>query len=275
MGRTLFLGDSHSTGYYQKGDELQWWTDANYAEAYAKEFDKEVVIYAQPGGCNKKYPIWLRAMFDYYDDIDEVFVQSTYWNRYLLGCSRNLDIGDGMKASHFSYGPNPPPATEQDNIHRWTDERVTEDYVEMVEQCRPEHFENFKGFTYEEQGITADWGPFKEKYQYTKLWHESVTHLQYREYCTDLFVMDRLCDEYGVDLHLWSINNRVFIPNHLDFFGPLKRVKRAKSSAEEFIELTHSWNIEDDTTDGEHYPKSTHDIIGKEFIPYIKNLTKT
>ena len=33
-------------------------------------------------------------MLDRYDDIDEVFIQSTYWNRFLLSCSRNLDVGE-------------------------------------------------------------------------------------------------------------------------------------------------------------------------------------
>jgi len=274
MGTTLFLGDSHSTGYYQTDQGLEWWTDANYAEIYSKIHNKPVIIYAQPGGCNKKYPVWLRAMFEKYDDIDEVFVQSTYWNRYLLACSRMLDVGDGMKADHFSYGPNPPPASNDKDIHRWTDERVTENYVELVEQCRPELFEQFKGFNYEERNTTADWGPFNEKYAYTKLWHESATHLQYKEYCGDLYIIDNLCKEYGVNWYLWSINNRVFMPDEHEFYGPLKNCTRSDVSAEGYIEKMHNYNINDQTSDGEHYLYNTHEIIAKEYIPHLKSLTK-
>jgi len=271
MSRTLFIGDSHTTGYYQSDAGLEWWTDANYAEIWAKENDKEVVIYAQPGACNKKYPIWLRAMFDYYKDIDEVFIQSTYWNRYLLACSRKLDVGDGMKANHFSCGPNTPPATNDKNIHRWTDERVSEDYVELVEQCRTELFEQFKGFEYNELGTTAEWGPFHEKYPYTKLWHESATHLQYREYCTDIYAIDNMCNDYGVDWYLWSMNDRVYMPDHLEFFGPLKRCHPVDISAQAWLIENENIDIETETTDGEHYPKSTHELIAKKFIPFVKN----
>lgn len=270
MSRTLFIGDSHSTGYYEKDGELLFWQDNNYAEIYSKLNNKPVVIYAQPGGCNKKYPVWLRAMLEQYHDIDEVFVQSTYWNRYLMACSRQLDIGDGIKANHFSDGP-----ISDTNIDRWTDHRVTEDYMELVEQCRPELFEQFKGFNYDDRNTTADWGPFNERYAYTKLWHESVTHLQYREFCGDLYIIDNLCNDYGVNWHLWSINNRVFMPKEHEFFGPLKRCTRSDISAEGYIENKYKFNIEDRTSDGEHYLYDTHDIIAKDYIPHLKSLTKT
>ena len=271
MSRTLFIGDSHASGYYddpQRG--VLTWQENNYAEIYSKLNDKPVVVYAQPGGCNKKYPVWLRAMFEQYDDIDEVFVQSTYWNRYLLACSRNLDIGDGIQANHFSDGPN-----VSNNIERWTDVRTTDDYVELVEQQRTETFEAFKGFAYDDKNVTADWALFHEKYTYTKLWHESVTHLQYREYCGDLYIMENLCREYGVKWYLWSINNRVFMPQNYEFYGPLKNCTRSDISAEGYIQLNHGYNIEDRTSDGEHYLYDTHEVIAKDFIPFVKTLDKT
>jgi len=271
MSRTLFIGDSHANGYYEDPEKgLLTWQDNNYAEIYSKINNKSVVVYSQPGACNKKYPIWLRAMFDRYNDIDEVFIQTTYWNRYLLACSRELDIGDGIKPNHFSDGPN-----IKNDVERWTDFRTTENYVELVEQCRPELFEQFKGFNYDDRNTTADWGPFNEKYAYTKLWHESITHLQYREYCGDLFIIDNLCRDYGVNWHLWSINNRVFIPTYYDFYGPLKNCNVCITSAEDFISKTHGYSIEDRTSDGEHYLYDTHEVIAKDFIPFIKNLTKT
>jgi hypothetical protein len=84
LGRTLFIGDSHAHGYSEIGTTISAWQEANYAEIYSNVNNKEVVVYSQPGGCNRKYPAWVKSMLDRYDDIDEVFVQSTYWNRFLL-----------------------------------------------------------------------------------------------------------------------------------------------------------------------------------------------
>lgn len=270
--RTLFLGDSHSTGYYQEGDELKWWTENNYAEFWAKKHDKNVAIYAQPGGCNKKYPTWIKAMFEYYvsEKIDKVFLQLTYWNRYLMACSRNLDVGDGMHTQHFTYGPNPPPAQQQENIHRWTDERVSEDYVELVEQCRPENFEQFKGFDYREKGATADWEPFRYPYQYTKLWHESATHLQYRDWCSDMYVIDNIANDYGINVFAWTINDRVFVPENKLFYGEHKRLHFAPMSAEAWFKQEKNLNIEEMTNDSEHYIKEVHKMIGEEYLNYVE-----
>ena len=76
MTRTLFLGDSHSHGYFEMGGKVNAWESNNYAELYALENNKQTVMYSMPGGCNRKYPAWLRTMLDRYNDIDEVFVQS-------------------------------------------------------------------------------------------------------------------------------------------------------------------------------------------------------
>ena len=103
MSRTLFIGDSHAHGYYEVGNTISAWQDNNYAEIYADENNKQVVIYSQPGGCNRKYPAWLKSMLDRYDDIDEVFIQSTYWNRFLLSCSRNLDVGETTDVDLYLY----------------------------------------------------------------------------------------------------------------------------------------------------------------------------
>jgi hypothetical protein len=271
MDRSLFIGDSHAHGYVDDPEKgLLTWQDNNYAEIYSKINSKPVAVYAQPGACNKKYPVWLKSMFEHYKDIDEVFIQSTYWNRYLLACSRNLDIGDGIKANHFRDDP-----VISNHIERWTDVRTTENYVELVEQQRRETFEEFKGFTYDEKNITADWGPFHEKFTYTKLWHESITHLQYREYCGDLYIIDNLCQDYGVKWYLWNINDRVYMPENYEFYGPLKQCTRTDISAQEFIQQNFNYNIDDYTSDGEHYFYDTHEIIAKDYIPYIKNLTKT
>ena len=72
MGRTVFLGDSHAAGYWVEPDQTVHQWEHNYGNSYSKEYDKDVAVYATPGACNKKYPIWLKSMLDRYDDIDEV-----------------------------------------------------------------------------------------------------------------------------------------------------------------------------------------------------------
>lgn len=275
MSRTIFLGDSHSHGYAEIDGNLNYWKEYNYGEIYSKLHNKPVAIYSIPGGCNKKYPTWLKAMLNQYDDIDEVFVQATYWNRYLLACSRNLDVGDGIQANHFSRGPKQPVAEDDpENIDRWTDELVSEDYVEIIEQCRPENFEQFKGFEYSERrGMPHNWGPFKEEYQYTKLWHESATHLQYREWCADYLLMDFMCRERNIPIHVWTINNRVYMPEHKNFYGDFTNTKFSDISAEGFIKDKCNIDIETDKYrfDGEHYTYEIHEIIAKDYIDFIKN----
>ena len=280
MGRTLFIGDSHSCGYYvidynTPNAKPLFWEKNNYAEIYSELNNKPVAIYAIPNGCNKKYPVWLRAMFEHYSDIDEVFVQSTYWNRDLLAANKNLDIADGLKANHFTVGPNVEPSPQDTPlIERWEDVQVTDNYVEIATRSAPDGKDlEYKGFDLSEinNGMR---NTFANSYAYTKLWHEHITHLQYRDYCSNLFIINALCKEYGVNWYLWNINERVIMPQHLDFYGSLDNCIRTDVSAEQFIKQHHHYNIENYRLDGEHYVYDIHKIIAEEYILHLKDLTE-
>ena len=67
------------------------WQDNNYAEFYAKQNSKHVVIMASAGAGNSLWPRFLAYAFQNYNDIDEVFVQSTYWGRFAIAMNPNLD----------------------------------------------------------------------------------------------------------------------------------------------------------------------------------------
>lgn len=284
MSRTLFIGDSHSAGYQMTGLNTSqptpaYWSKNNYSEIYSHANDKEIVLYAMPNACNKKYPIWLNTMFNKYPDIDSVFIQSTYWNRDLLAANKNLDIADGMKSDHFCVaGRNkfPIPEYRDSNlIERWTDEIVSDNYIENCIRTAPDskHLE-YKGFTFEELDCGME-NTLNMPYAYVKLWHEHITHLQYREFCSNLFIIDTLCKRYGVKWYLWKINERVVLPNDIDLYGPLDNCIRSTISAEQFIKKSHKLKIDDHTTDGEHYIYNIHKIIAEEYIPYLKMLDKT
>ena len=62
MSKTIFIGCSHSHGYANTSRGLEGWGENNYAELYADEYNKEVVIYSQPGASNRKYPSWVKLM---------------------------------------------------------------------------------------------------------------------------------------------------------------------------------------------------------------------
>jgi hypothetical protein len=269
MSKTLFIGDSHAHGYYEIDNTISAWQDNNYAEIYAKHHNKQAIIYSQPGGCNRKYPAWVKSMLEKYDDIDEVFVQSTYWNRFLLSCSKNLDVGENIKIDHYLDNDQP----KDDLIHRYTDHRMTDDYIEMIDQVRQENYEDFKGFSFNDMDVRADWAPFHEKYIYTKLWHELVTPLQFKDYCLDLLAIDTMCSRRNIKWYQWSINNRVFVPDNVYLYGEWLNGTKAKSSAEGYLKLLKGIDIETDEhrLDGEHYTIDIHRLIALDYLDYVKN----
>jgi len=270
VGRTVFLGDSHAAGYWVEPDKTVHQWEHNYGDSYSVKNNKDVAVYATPGACNKKYPIWLKSMLDRYDDIDEIFVQSTYWNRWLMGASKNLNYGDGTKSDLFLDDRYICPNNER--IRYFTDWKGTDEFIEIPEQCRAELFEQFKGLHIDFENITPDWAPFHEKYPYTKLYNESLTHLQYRDYLGDLYIINAMCKERGLKWYLWTINNRVYFPKHFNLFGPLTECIIAPKNAEEYLKETLNISIEDNQIDGEHYPKSTHNLIAEHYFEYLKEM---
>ena len=106
MSRSLFLGDSHSQGYWTETVSYlsvpHVWEDNNYAEIYANLNSKPAVIYAMSGTTIQRYPDWLKFCLDKYQDIDEVFVQALHWNRFMLSGSANRDFTDEIPLDYFT-----------------------------------------------------------------------------------------------------------------------------------------------------------------------------
>ena len=266
MSRTVFLGDSHCNGYYEdSAGAVHHWHENNYAEIYAKHNNKPTVIYSMPGTCNRKYPAWLRSILDRYDDIDEVFVQSGYWHRYLLAASDSELPGQDIGIDHFLDNEQP----KDELVHRYTDVKYNTNYLELTEQVRPQNLENFKGLQFENKSVDHTWAPFHERYVYTKVWHELMTQLQYRDYCLDLLAIDNMCKDYGTKWYLWSMNNRCPIPENIDLYTKLSPV-RCKKSAIEYLESkfvkTESYKL-----DIEHYNYTVHEKIATDYFTFLKN----
>ena len=81
MGRTVFLGDSHAAGYWVEPDQTVHQWEHNYGNSYSKEYNKDVVVYATPGACNKKYPIWrLDTLFSSFKQTNLKIVEDGGWH---------------------------------------------------------------------------------------------------------------------------------------------------------------------------------------------------
>lgn len=280
---TVFLGDSHACGYMIKHDKPTYWNGNNYAELYAEHYNKPVVVYGMPGGCNRKYPSWVKTVLDRYTDIDEIFIQSTYWNRHLIGINTTEQpFVNSLDADYFAFGPNKGLAGENINplVDRWIDIKLYEGgtgYGEISHNHMPDHYVPFKGLKWNAYHDN-DFKPVEEKYYYTKLWFELLTHLQYRDYCQDLFTIDRLCEQRGIKWHLWAINDRVFIPDNPYYYGDLTNLQTYN------IVNTRQWfkdnkGIDIDTpkyrVDDEHYTTDVHRTIATEYFEHLQNAKKS
>ena len=280
MARTLFVGDSHSYGYrtsntkYAKGEAL-FWQDNNFAEIYAELNEKPVAIYAMPGASNQHYVSWVKTFLDYYDDVDELFVQFTYWTRYMLATNTSAQpFVNSWKSNAFAFGPNnlPPEYENKPNVDRWQD-----DYDPVGKQKEYiVHFEPRQHVNYEEQA----W-PGKEvtkPFFYTHLWHNTLTHIKYRQVCADFFIIDRLCEQRGINWHLFRMNDRIFVPDNPNYFGELTNCKSYNIMAvQDWFKETKGIDIEtkEYRYDEEHYNYDIHLNIAKEYIPYLQDANKS
>ena len=267
MSRSLFIGDSHCCGYYEQDGKVSQWHDNNYAEIYAKYHNKQTIIYAMPGACNRKYPAWIRSVLDRYDDIDEIFVQSGYWHRHLVAASKSDIPGQDIGIDHF-LDDN---CIKDNLVHRYTDVMYNGNYLEVVEQVRPENLSAFKPFKFDAHSITHEWSILHEPYHYTKVWHELMTQLQYRDYCLDLLAIDTMCKERNIKWYLWTINSRCPVPENIDLYTKLSPIRASKSAIHylesKFIK-TESYKL-----DIEHYDYFIHEKIATDYFTELKNNT--
>jgi len=281
MSRTVFLGDSHASGYALKNNKPTYWNDNNYGELYAQAYNKPVVVYGMPGGCNRKYPSWIKTILDYYDDVDEIFIQSTYWNRYLLATNTTATpFVNSFKPDYFAFGPNKGLAQENLNplVDRWIDIKLYEGdlgHGEISHNHMPDHYVPFKGLkwnAYEDN----DFKPVEDTYYYTKLWFELLTHLQYKDFCQDLFVIDRLCEQRNINWHLWAINDRVFIPEDPYYYGQLTNcASYNKINTRQWFKENKGIDIDTSKyrVDDEHYTKDIHTTIATEYITHLTDVS--
>jgi hypothetical protein len=272
--RTLFLGDSHTHGYWRESVGQitipHIWDNNNYAEIYSDLTQKQSVIYAMSGTTIQRYPDWLKFSLDKYSDIDEVFVQSLHWNRFMLSGSETRDYTDELSIDYFTQF-----CGENSLVSRYSD--IPDEVAERTGVSRDHNFlpqkislEDYESLKY----IPKNWKPDLQHTPYVvvKLWAELMTHLQHREYCRTLFLMDRMCHERNIKMYLWRVNDRVYIPNNIGIYGDLKATKVINESAETYLKRI-GYDISNMLMpDKEHYNLHGHLEIAHKFIPYCNGI---
>lgn len=268
----LFLGDSHLHGFYEtpKG-ELLVWQDNNYAEIYANNYKQPTYIYSIPGANNSKYPMWLKSMFNRHNDIENVFIHSTYWNRYSLSCIGDLDL-DMELPTDYLLNSN---LDSNEYITRYSDYSNTELYAEVNLTPTIETFNDYYKDTFLPHKFAQSMGEDSRSRNFasTKLWHELYSPIQFRNYCMSLSVIDTMAEEYGCNVYLYRLNERVLFPDNFNIFTKFKNIKIYRQPIKDFILENYNFDIEKNTLDKEHLNKEAHEKIAEYFLPFL--LTKT
>jgi hypothetical protein len=264
MSKTLFIGCSHSMGY-NGNIELEGpnvWQENNYAEIYSKIYDKEVVIMASAGAGNRTYPRFLANALELYNDIDSVFIQSTYWGRFPVAINPDLN-DEKIFPKDFFLDEN----FKSEKIHRYSISLSVENkYLETFLKPEPSDYDIFP-YHPDTEVWKAEPDVRRSSHMYIRMWHHSNTHLEQEDYFTSITMCDMLCTYNNIPLYVWNINDRCYLPKEtLSYYTKLKSTKIANINAIDYLKKNYSI----DTVDGEHYSTNVHRAIAERYIPYIK-----
>jgi len=268
--RTLFIGCSHTMGYCASNlnQPVSTWQENNYAEIYSKIHNKKCVIMASAGTGNRVYPRFLAHAFKKYNDIDEVFIQSTYWGRFPVVINPELSYKKIFPIDFFLNKDS-----SDDLMDRWSISlSVDNKYQECFHRALPDDWIEFPYIR-----DTAPWisepDVRRSSYLYFQMWHYQNTHLEQEDYMKDIAVCDMICANNNVPMYVWNINNRCFIPKEtLDYFSTLSKTHIAKIDCETYLESIGYKNIKKEKVDSEHYNYFFHKLSAEKYIPYIREM---
>jgi len=273
MGRKLFVGCSHTMGYIDP--EEHWdrgpyhiWQDNNYAEEYAKQNNQKVVIYASSGCGNREYVNFVADAFHKYDDIDEVFVQSTYWGRFPLVINPDLDERKIFPLDFF-YSKD----RYDELIERYSIGMVQQNkYLMAYAKAKYEDFTRNQYIPTTNPNNQPSLN--QSSYMYIQMWHYCQTPLEQQDYLKDVFMLDTLCTRNNAKMYLWNINDRCFIPKEVtSFYAQLQSTTVTDIDAISYLKNFSDKDLEKEKVDSEHYNKYVHSLISEHYIPYLRNLS--
>lgn len=270
MGRVLFVGCSHTMGYIDPGivgSPFHIWQKNNYAEIFAKEHQRQTVIMASSGAGNREYVNFVADAFKRYDDIDEVYIQSTYWGRFPLAINPDLDEKKIFPLDFFLSHDHKDPL-----VHRYSIGMVQRG-DHMMAYCKP------KDTDIDRNPYILHTSPQNQpnlntsSYMYIQMWHYSQTHLAQQDYFKDMLLLDTLCTRNNAKMYVWNINNRCYIPKEIkNFYTELQSTTVTDVDAITYLKKFSDKDLEKEKVDSEHYNEYVHRLICDHYIPYLQTL---
>lgn len=265
--RTAVIGCSHSAGYSysQTKDTRDRWNDNNWAEIYINEQDKDGVIFACPGRGWYDYSERLAFLFKKYDDIDEVIIQQTYWDRYRVGFSNPCHYENITPLDAHMNLEETKGRIDCYNIGQWNNNAkcfdggritVAGDYV-----ISPTIALQFDPFDIQDPNLQTD------GYQRIKAWYELMTVVAQRSFFKEVYLWNLICKENNAELKIFAINENTWLPKDLNMLGDCSYGKVANQNVIQFLESKNP--IDSFTIDDEHFNKEAHTLIAKEFVTQI------
>jgi hypothetical protein len=265
QGNLLFVGCSHTSGYYADDNGPSLWSKNNYAQIYADDIaDKQCYIYGSTGAPNSKYPRWIRHVLNNHENVSGVVIQTTYWDRWSMGNNRTSLFLE-LPVGHFSYQ------------HTVTDNYICYDDFNTLDHKVLEWNDKalWSQIDYWKWGNPGDikpgtlWPGYNEGYMQTKFHTEVDTHLTNENYCKDIALIDAMCDEKNIPIYIWQINERVQTAKNLDMFKKLNNVKIFETPATVWLKEELNTDIDTMKVDEEHYNYEAHKLIAHKFIPKV------
>jgi hypothetical protein len=270
QGNLLFVGCSHTNGFWgqrhKDGTLDKYIGDKNnYAQIYSNELaDGRCYIYSSAGASNNKYPRWIRHMTNTHKDIKGIFVQSTYWDRWVMAADvkqhhRTIEVGHFCKT-----------VKEEEKFIFYDDWNTTDfDVVEWFEKVKWASVGNYTEGCPEFNG-GYNWIGFDTNYMHMKFHTDIATHLKTEEYLKDIALIDAMVN---VPVYVWRINDRTQRADTLDVYKTLNNVIHIETPASIWIKENLNIDIETMTLDEEHYNEEAHRLIAHHFIPEVLNGT--
>lgn len=281
MGRSLFIGDSHVCGYVTKPNQVgpgsyDLWQDNNYAELYSIENNnRPTVVYAMPGTTNSAYTDWIYAMLKKYNDIDEIFVLMSAFNRFMLAFDGSLST-DSIPVDYFTKqlfftSSGTWRHAGKHNVDIYVDLTTKGDKFQLFNKPTQDDYKNFVGISYtDEKGLMIP-DLRKHTYMQVKMFFEMNTHLEQREFYKNIYIWNSLCEKRNIKCYLFNMRERQKLPNNYNYYGELNHTVISSVSIEEYFKSENIDHNKYFISDQEHYNKEYHQLIATKFIPWLKN----
>ena len=276
--RIAAIGCSHTSGYHVDGmpedkenmTQENWpysgkWNDNNWAEHYINSKDADGVIFANPQNGWWTYSEWLSHLFKTYDDIEEVVVQMTYWNRFRLSIPTHYENIVPLDATYVKE-------VTKGRTDCWYPANQTSDgsVNDIPMQVWPVDFKKEVPFkaVYDPEFKLAKPDLRSESYMTVKTWMEVMSLKTQREFFKEIYIIQELCRNNGAKVKLFGLNSWTWIPKEMnkEFFD-FNYIQVAKQTVEDWFLQQKDINVGNHTVDGEHFNEMIHKMIATEYLP--------